>query len=322
MNGAAFTATAGVAFADTVATFTDPGGAGPVSDSAGVHYSASIDWGDGTFAPDVAPGTVAGPFDNGLFTVTGTHIYINAGDYVITTTVHHDTAVDSTPATANVTVYQPTPVLTGISPNAAIAGAAATTITATGTNFLPTSTIDFNGTPLVTTFVNSTQETAVLPATDLAVAGTDAITVATPGGGTSAAQTFTVNNATPTVSTFASEFNRPVGLVFDAAGNLYVANQADGTVSKVTPAGVVSTFATGFRQPRGLAFDAAGDLFVANFGDNTVSEITLTGEITFASGFNGPTGLTFDAHGNLYVANINGTTVSEVTPASVPSLPV
>ena len=52
------------------------------------------------------------------------------------------------------------------------------------------------------------------------------------------------------VSTFATGFNIPVGLAFDAAGNLYVANTGDNTVSKVTPAGVVSTFASGFTVPR------------------------------------------------------------------------
>ena len=77
------------------------------------------------------------------------------------------------------------------------------------------------------------------------------------------------------VSTFASGFNGPDGLAFDAAGNLYVANQCNGTVSEVTPAGVVSTFASGFNQPCGLAFDAAGNLYVANGGGNTVIEVSV-----------------------------------------------
>ena len=59
----------------------------------------------------------------------------------------------------------------------------------------------------------------------------------------------------------------PDGLAFDAAGNLYVANSGNDTVSEVTPAGVVSTFASGFNFPDGLAFDAAGNLYVANSGN-------------------------------------------------------
>jgi hypothetical protein len=49
----------------TVAVFTDPGGAEPVGD-----YSAMIDWGDGT-APSV--GTIS--LSGGVYTVTGSHTY-------------------------------------------------------------------------------------------------------------------------------------------------------------------------------------------------------------------------------------------------------
>ena len=124
-----------------------------------------------------------------------------------------------------------------------------------------------------------------------------------------------------TVSTFASGFNNPAGLAFDAAGNLYVANAAGGTISKVTPTGAVSTFvASGLSSPRGLAFDASGDLYVLNGGSNTVSKVTPGGEVsTFASGFNRPTCLAIDAAGNLYVANFDANTVSKVTPAGVVS---
>ena len=81
-------------------------------------------------------------------------------------------------------------------------------------------------------------------------------------------------------------------------------------MNKVTPAGAVSTFARGFLAPRGLAFDAAGNLYVANGGNGTVSEVTSAGTVsTFASGFAQPCGLAFDAAGNLYVANFAGNTV-------------
>jgi len=125
-----------------------------------------------------------------------------------------------------------------------------------------------------------------------------------------------------TVSTFASGFNNPAGLAFDAAGNLYVANAAGGTISKVTPTGAVSTFvASGLSSPRGLAFDASGDLYVLNGGSNTVSKVTPGGEVsTFvASGLNFPRGLAFDAAGNLYVANGNIGTISKVTSAGAVS---
>jgi len=85
-----------------------------------------------------------------------------------------------------------TPTLSSISPSSAIAGSAAFTLTATGTNFTNASTIDWNGTALTTTFVSATSLTASVPATNITTAGTSSVTVTTPTVGTSAALTFTV----------------------------------------------------------------------------------------------------------------------------------
>jgi sugar lactone lactonase YvrE len=73
--------------------------------------------------------------------------------------------------------------------------------------------------------------------------GTSSVDKVGPGGGVA--------------TTFATGFNGPDGLAFDASGNLYVANRGVGTVSKVTPGGSVSTFATGLNNPRFLAFSPA-----------------------------------------------------------------
>ena len=78
----------------------------------------------------------------------------------------------------------------------------------------------------------------------------------------------------------------PNALAFDAAGNLYVANEENNTISKVTPAGVVSTFVSGgLDDPDALAFDNAGNLYVANDENNTISKVTPAGAVsTFVSG--------------------------------------
>ncbi len=102
----------------------------------------------------------------------------------------------------------PTPVLTALSPTSASAGSPALTLTVTGAAFVPGSTVFFNGTGLVTTFVNSAQLQAAVPAALLQVAGTPEVTVTNParGGGTSVSVAFTVteSNATPQIT-----FNLP-----------------------------------------------------------------------------------------------------------------
>jgi hypothetical protein len=92
-------------------------------------------------------------------------------------------------------INNPQPALTSISPNSATAGGAALTITATGSNFMQNSTIDWNGTALTTTYVSATSLTAQISASDLASSGIATITVVTPtpGGGTSASLSFSIN---------------------------------------------------------------------------------------------------------------------------------
>ena len=89
------------------------------------------------------------------------------------------------------------PTLTGLSPSTVVAGAGATAVTLTGTNFLPTSVATVNGTTVATTYVSPTQVTAVVPATALAVPGTVGVTIVTPNTTTPAALPLTVT-PTPT----------------------------------------------------------------------------------------------------------------------------
>ena len=93
------------------------------------------------------------------------------------------------------TVNNPVPTITSILPTSKAVGDAAFSLTVNGTNFISNSVVQFNGSDRTTTFVNSTRLTAAILATDLNTAGTFSITVfnPAPGGGTSNAQTYTVN---------------------------------------------------------------------------------------------------------------------------------
>jgi 6-phosphogluconolactonase len=93
----------------------------------------------------------------------------------------------------------PTPTITTISPTSTAAGGAAFTLTINGTNFVAASMVDFGGAARTTTFVNSTQLTAAIPAASIASTGTLSVTVTNPapGGGTSNPLSFTVTSAGP-----------------------------------------------------------------------------------------------------------------------------
>lgn len=91
-------------------------------------------------------------------------------------------------AIAGVAVYAaavfPVPIITFISPISAAPGGAQFTLTVNGANFVTSSTksiVYWNGSPLVTRFVNSNQLTAVVPPGLIASGGTALVTVVGPG---------------------------------------------------------------------------------------------------------------------------------------------
>ena len=92
-------------------------------------------------------------------------------------------------------VKNETPGLSSLSPTGVVAGGANTTLSVTGTAFVPTSTVTVNGAPRATTYVSATSLTATLTAGDLASAGVDSIAVVNPapGGGASNAEILAVN---------------------------------------------------------------------------------------------------------------------------------
>jgi hypothetical protein len=96
----------------------------------------------------------------------------------------------------------PVPALTALAPASSLVGGPDLPLTITGTNFVFNSIARFNGIDRPTTFVNNTELTVLIPAADMASAGTFPITVfnPTPGGGLSSALEFTVSNPMPVLN--------------------------------------------------------------------------------------------------------------------------
>src|SRR5437899_7010345 len=122
-----------------------------------------------------------------------------AGTYSVTISATNAGGTGS--ATLTLTINNPVPTITSISPTSTMAGSAQFTLTVNGTKFVSTSTVNWNGSALTTTFVSSIQLTATVPASLVATAGTASITVVNPGpgGGTSTAKTFTIGT-TPVIT--------------------------------------------------------------------------------------------------------------------------
>src|SRR5712691_2429549 len=96
----------------------------------------------------------------------------------------------------------PVPVLGALSPSSATAGGAAFTLTVSGTNFVVSSRVRWNGSNRTTTFVSATELRAAIPASDVALAGSAQITVFDflPIGERSNTLTFTINQSVPVLA--------------------------------------------------------------------------------------------------------------------------
>src|SRR5579871_3209537 len=102
-------------------------------------------------------------------------------------------------AGGTITVNNPVPTISTLSPANAVAGTAAFTLTVNGSGFVSGAVVNWNGANRTTTFVSATQLQAAITAADIATAGTAQVTVVnpSPGGGASSSVSFTITAANP-----------------------------------------------------------------------------------------------------------------------------
>ncbi len=205
-----------------------------------------------------------------------------AGTFNIT--VFNPTPGGGTSNAQVLTVNNPVPTTTSISPTNKIVGAAAFTLTVNGTDFVSTSVVQFAGSARTTTVVNSTQLTVSIPATDLTTAGTFNITVfsPTPGGGMSNAQTFTVVSPPAAPST-------PV-LLPTTAGN-----PEDNVTASITPSFYGTTGSTATTVTIYSDGVAVGSGTAANYANNTIG---VSGSTPLSIGAHSITAVAADQFGN------------------------
>jgi uncharacterized protein (TIGR03437 family) len=145
-----------------------------------------------------------------------------------------------------------------------------------------------------------------------------------------------------------AQLNFPAAVAVDAAGNVYIADDDNQRIRKVSASGTIITVAGGGQgagdggaatsaalvNPDGVAVDASGNLYIADDGSYRVRKVSAAGIITTAAGdgsfsfsgdggpavaaqFDGPWGVAVDAGGNLFIADTDGDRIRMVSPEGI-----
>jgi tripartite motif-containing protein 71 len=128
------------------------------------------------------------------------------------------------------------------------------------------------------------------------------------------------------------QFNLPIRVALDAAGDVFVTDAGNNRIQKFSPSGQplaqwghAGTTAGEFNFPVGITVDGQGDLYVADFRNGRIQKLAPSGVPLAAWGSQGsapgqfdggPGGLALDAHGNVYVSEAYGSSrIHEFSPA-------
>jgi sugar lactone lactonase YvrE len=135
-----------------------------------------------------------------------------------------------------------------------------------------------------------------------------------------------VTGSTNGIGTSASFYN-PYAIAVDSSGNVYVADEYNSLVRKITPGGFVSNVPGSFFDPTGIAVDNLGNVYVATSyaGNGSILKISSSGIVsTLAGGVTGtatslksPIGVAVDSSGNVYVGDSGNSLVRKVTQTGV-----
>jgi len=148
-----------------------------------------------------------------------------------------------------------------------------------------------------------------------------------------------------------ASLNRPNGIAFDTAGNIYIADTGNHVVRKVNTSGIISTVAgnnssaysgdggpaidASLSEPSGLAFDGAGNLYIADTNNNCIRIVTpdqnihtFAGQCSYAlfqgdggpatqAKLNKPYSVAVDPYGSVYISDTQNERLRKVTPDGI-----
>ena len=108
-------------------------------------------------------------------------------------------------------------------------------------------------------------------------------------------------------------FSVPVGVTVDSAGNVFVADEENALIRKIS-SGIVTSVPVSLSLPEGVATDASGNLYIADSGNSQILEVSNGVTSTaVGNGLNRPVGIAVDAAGNLYIADTGHNQIRKVS---------
>jgi len=84
-----------------------------------------------------------------------------------------------------------------------------------------------------------------------------------------------------------AQLDTPHSVAVDSAGNLYISDQVNDRIRKVTnpgPGGIITTFVTGLNDPTGVAVDKFDNLYIADWNNHRIRKVTPLGVVSTVAG--------------------------------------
>ena len=143
---------------------------------------------------------------------------------------------------------------------------------------------------------------------------------------------------------------QPFGVAVDGSGNIYIAEQGNNVIRKVSTSGIISTVAgngtAGYSGdgaaatsaqlniPHGVAVDGSGNIYIVDLNNQVIRKVNTSGTISTVAGngspgysgdggaatsaqLNVPFGVAVDGSGNIYIADKNNFVLRKVNTSGV-----